>query len=130
MYSEEGLANLAVKISLVTFESVLSLGCLRFRAFRDLKVGRVVKKCREKVGKRNLRNLTWIVVDKIQRVTKENKIDLFSTDLLKLRQYLCMFIVRQDKRWDWECFRRREDKSEDMAACIVNMRLLFPPEPK
>lgn len=52
VYSEEGQADLAVKISLMTFESAVSLECLGFKDLQNSKMERVMRKCREREGRK------------------------------------------------------------------------------
>lgn len=90
----------------MTFENAVSLECLGFKDFWNSKLERVVRKCRKRVGrKKNLELSCGKKRDQKQRITNGKITATFSTLPLKLRQYLCMFEVREDKDYgdrDWK----------------------------
>jgi len=66
----------------MTSESAVSLEYLGFKDFWNSKIERVMRKCRERVGREKyLRILMWKRGTKKQRITNEKIIDILSTSL-------------------------------------------------
>lgn len=74
--------------------------------FLELKVGESGKEMqKEGRQKKESRTRMWKKRDQKQRITNGKITATFSTLPLKLRQYLCMFEVREDKDYgdrDWK----------------------------
>ena len=68
--------------------------------------------------------------DKKQRITNEKIIDILSASLWKLRQYPCIFKVREAKDCGDKGLEVLKMKLENMATCVVSVRLLFSQNPR
>ena len=84
-YSEEEQADLAVKISLMTFETAVLLERLGFKDFWNSKMERVMRKWREsKQEKKKPKNSYVEKRDRKWRIVNEKIIDIFFTSLWNL----------------------------------------------